>query len=192
MLIFCGNFWRTHVGASFWGSEKKIKYGNALVLLKKSSRTIFPVPEAPKNKIWICVDFGRFCQFFQFVGTSWWGSEKAPRVGFEPTRDFGCPARIRAFGALPLDHSRACGFKGVHIAVMCGRTPPGRHAEGKCIKNLIKIDDFSSKSQPVFIQEKIDTPKVNASKSTPKSTNFCRNSSRNSSTKKSTRRSLIA
>ena len=120
MLIFCGNFWRTHVGASFWGSEKKIKYGNALVLLKKSSRTIFPVPEAPKNKIWICVDFGRFFHFSNIL--EWWDPEKAPRVGFEPTRDFGCPARLRAFGALPLDHSRACGVKGVHIAVMCGRT----------------------------------------------------------------------
>ena len=61
-------------------------------------------------------------------------------------------ARLRAFGALPLDHSRGCGFKGVYIAVMCGRTLPGRHAEGKCIKNFIKIDYFSSKSQAISIK----------------------------------------
>ena len=136
MSTFSANFCTTHVGASFWDSERKIKYVNTLILLYFLLRTIFPVPEAPKNKIWICVDFGRFSQFSNIFGASWWDPEKAPRVGFEPTRDFGCPALLRAFGALPLDHSRACGFKGVHIAVMCGRTL------GFTIIFLMKIHDF--------------------------------------------------
>ena len=43
--------------------KKKIKYGNALVLLKKESRIIFPGPEAKKNKIGFCFDFGSFAEF---------------------------------------------------------------------------------------------------------------------------------
>ena len=31
-----------------------------------TSETIFPVPEATKNKIRVCVDFGRFVQFSKF------------------------------------------------------------------------------------------------------------------------------
>ena len=70
----------THVGASFWGSEKKRKQGNALVLLHKLSRTNFPVPEARKNKTTI---FVRICYtftiLFQIFGTSNWGSGRSRR-----------------------------------------------------------------------------------------------------------------
>ena len=47
-----------------------------------------------------------------------------------------------------------------------------RHAEGKRIKNHAKIDDFSSQIPADIHTRKIDTPKVNESKSTPKSTIF--------------------
>ena len=47
-------------------------------------------------------------------------SEKAPRVGFEPTRDFGCPfPGLRCLTTRPQPRLRV---KGVQIAVMCGRT----------------------------------------------------------------------
>ena len=71
--------------------------------------------------------------------------------------------------------------KGVHIAVMCGRTPPGRHAEGKCIKNLIKIDYFSSKCQAIsikFMIQKSNPPQVRATKTMLKSRIFHQNSNR--------------
>ena len=46
--------------------------------------------------------------------------EKAPRVGFEPTRDFGCPfPGLRCLTTRPQPRLRV---KGVQIAVMCGRT----------------------------------------------------------------------
>ena len=42
---------------------RKKKKENALVLLQKSSRIIFPGPEATKKKIGFCFDFGRFAEF---------------------------------------------------------------------------------------------------------------------------------
>ena len=110
-MIFSGNFCTTHVGTSFWDSEKKNRIRNALVLLQNRSTTIFPVPETTKNKIWFCVHFGSFVNF----GTSFWDSQND---------------------------------------LTCFLTRKSRHAEIRCIQNHVKIEDFSSKFEPIFIHKK--------------------------------------
>ena len=72
------------------------------------------------------------------------------------------------------------GRSGAYEARVDTRARKNRHADGNSIKKHSIIDDFASK----FNHEKIDTPKLIASKSTPKSMIL----RRNSATKKSTRR----
>ena len=105
---------------------RKIKYGFALILVVfvNFSNLSGPHDEAPKKR------------------RAWDSNPRATSAVL--SRAFASGATTR-----PQPRLRV---KGVHIAVMCGRTLPGRHAEGKCIKNLIKIDYFSSKSQAISIK----------------------------------------
>ena len=57
-----------------------------------------------------------------------------------------------------------------------------RHTEGKCIKEHAEIDEFLSKFEQKLKHEKIDTPQRNCVKLHTQIDVFCRNSSENSIT----------
>ena len=64
--------------------------------------------------------------------------EKAPRVGFEPTRDFSRPFQGMRQWWLPLRHGRGCGLRGSGSR-WC--------AAGRCRKSMIFRRNWSSKNQ---------------------------------------------
>ena len=105
---------------------RKIKYGFALILVVF---LYFPTFSEPHNEI----------------------PKKRRAWDSNPRATSAVLSRAFTSGATTRPQPRLR-VKGVHIAVMCGRTRPSRHAEGKCIKNFIKIDYFSSKSQAISIK----------------------------------------
>ena len=140
-----------------------------------TSETIFPVPEATKNKICICVHFGRFSNFPKFSESQFeipkkrraWDSN--PRATSAVQRAYGrsvpyhsttaalaglrgSTSRWCAAGRLLVDTPKVSASKTWSKLIIFHQNPnrytyrKNRHAESKCIKEHAESDDFWSKS----------------------------------------------